>query len=255
MLLGDLVIGNCVNSAAYAFNRSCYFLTTSEHIPAFYENMPFKILGSKRQDYTWSRLIMSMSLQGKLLSFGEVQSTKVTEEKITIVHNGTKNTYLFDRCYVFDTTDLVLENEIVKSAKDSYKVQDDFEISNLGSKHKYLEPKISKDKLASQIHYYTSDRVDGANYVTDCVVESNLSKKQLNDFDYSDSMVRFCVERHLNSIGVFGSFMNFYKNGNPKYRKPKVIHKTRLVIKKENNRYLDSEKIKFRSDKIEDIFR
>ena len=41
--------------------------------------------------------------------------------------------------------------------------------------------------------------------------------------DYSDSMVRFVVSRHLTSIGIYGSFMDTYKSGKPKYRKPKIV--------------------------------
>ena len=254
MFLKNIVIGNCINSIVYAFTKDYYYLATNDNIPPFYKTLPIRILASNRQDYTWSRFILLMSLQGKVLSCADADSIKIDEDKITIVQNGHRSKYFFDNCYIFDTTDLVLQNKISKTKKDSYKVYDDFEISNLGSKHKYLPPMLSTNNFVSQIHYYISDRVDGANYVTDCLVESVLCKDELNSFDYSDSMVRFYVERHLHSIGVYGNFMNFYKNGSPKYRKPKVIHKTRQLQKVENNTYLDSEKIKFMKLSLGDIF-
>ena len=66
-------------------------------------------------------------------------------------------------------------------------------------------------------------------------------------------MSRFAVIRHLTSIGVHGSFMNFYKNGTPKYRKPKVKHKKRIVVPKEMNKYQDSELVKFLDLSVKEV--
>ena len=90
--------------------------------------------------------------------------------------------------------------------------------------------------------------------MTDCVSESVLSKEQLYSSEYSDAIVRFCIIRHLNSIGIHGNFMNFYKNGDPKYRKPKVIHKKRIVIQKEQDIYEDSDIVKIVDFSMGEIF-
>ena len=67
-------------------------------------------------------------------------------------------------------------------------------------------------------------------------------------------MVRFYVIRYLTFLGIHGNFMKLYKNGTPKYRKPKVTHKKRIVIKKEMNVYEDSQNIKFLDKPLERIF-
>ena len=134
-----------------------------------------------------------------------------------------------------------------------YRVIDDFELSNLGGKFSYLQPKIAKESFAGQIHYYTSLRVDGANYVTDCAVESVLDEQQVYDVNYSDSIVRFAVKRHLTSLGIHGTFMNYYKNGEPKYRRPKIVHRNRTVIRQEKNKYIDSESVKFLDLSLKEI--
>lgn len=256
MLLDRVVVGNSIEALSYAFLQGCYFLPNSECIvPAFYEKMPIRILGSDRKDYTWSRMLMMMSLQGKVIACSNTKSVKITDEKISLIIDGRRHTYHFERCDIFDPTGVTLDNEILQANKETYKVYDDFEVSVLGSKHKYLEAKVSKDPLASEIYYYTSDRVDGANYVTDCLAVSYLDKDQLNNFEYSDSMVNFCVQRHLQKIGINGSFMKLYKNGSPKYRKPKVVHRNRVVQNIDNNKYKDSEKIRFISKKLRDLFK
>ena len=67
-------------------------------------------------------------------------------------------------------------------------------------------------------------------------------------------MARFAVIRHLTSIGIHGNFMNLYKNGLPKYRKPKVVHKKRLVLEREQTIYENSERVKFLRLTIKEIF-
>ena len=254
MLLDKLVIGNSIESIAYAFVNDAYYLPTLPTGPLFYEKISHKILNSSRTDFTWSRLHLFLALSGKLLNYQKINNIKVTENLLKVASDQGMYKYNFNTCYIFEPTGIQLDNEIKKEKPTEYDVYDDFEISNLGGKHKYLEPKISNDNLAKQIHYYISDRVDGADYVTDCVVYSSLNKQQINDIEYSDSLVRFAVSRHLTSIGIYGNFMNMYKNGSPKYRKPKIIHNKRIVLEREQNQYFDSESIKFLRKSIEEIF-
>ena len=63
-------------------------------------------------------------------------------------------------------------------------------------------------------------------------------------------MIKFVVERYLKSENINGLFMNLYKNGTPKYRKPIVKHAGRFLIGQDNNIYQDSETVKF---KVQDI--
>ena len=96
-----------------------------------------------------------------------------------------------------------------------------------------------------QVHFYTSERVDGASFVTDCVSESILTQSQLHSFDFSDTIARFVVERHLQSVGVLGLVAGKYKSGKIKYRKPKVKHVRRYISKIDNNIYKQTKSVKF----------
>ena len=245
MLLDKVTIGNSVESIAYAYLNDNYFLPTLLFGPLFYEKISPPIFGTDRKDFTWSRLQLLMSLMGKLLNYQNINNITITDDEMKISTADSLWKYRFGVCNIFDPTAVRLENEIEEKADHVYRVYDDFELSNLGAKHEFLESKKSKDILAKEIHYYTSSRVDGANYVTDCVVESRLNKQQINCVDYSDSIVRFAVLRHLDHLGIRGNFMNLYKSGEPKYRKPKVIHRKRIVVPQEKNKYKDSCNIKF----------
>lgn len=254
MFLGCVTVGSNIESAAYALVNDTYFLPTLKFGPLFYENVDFQFLPNKRKDYCWSRLLLFLSMQGKLLDTEPDSQISISENKLKISNTNKTSKFNFEKCFIFDTTDLILDNKITEHKAPIFRVFDDFELSNLGGKHKRLDSKISKDSLATQIHFYTSNRVDGADYVTDCVSESYLSEEQLRDFDFSDSMVRFCVIRYLTSLNIHGNFMKLYKNGTPKYRKPRVTHKKRIVVKKEMNTYKDSENIKFLNKSLEAVF-
>lgn len=254
MFLDKVTVGSSVESATYALVNDTYFISTLKFGPLFYENLKFKFLPYNRKDHCWSRILLSLSLQGKLIQTDSNTNITVQDNLLKVSSDYKTSRFNFEKCFIFDTTNLSLENNIIHHRPPKFTVLDDFELSNLGGKHRWLDPKISNDSLAAKIHFYTSDRVDGANYITDCVVESTLSQENLVDLDYSDSMVRFYVIRYLTFLGIHGNFMKLYKNGTPKYRKPKVTHKKRIVIKKEMNVYEDSQNIKFLDKPLERIF-
>ena len=253
MLLDKIVIGQTVESAMYAFLNDSYFLPSSSATPIFYDKLDDAIFGTKRKDYTWSRLQLILSLSGKLLNYENLQNINVTENNIKLSSDFGNFKYSFNRCYIFNPAGINIENNIVKHVESKYIVYDDFEISQLGGKHTYLPEKIGPDALASKIYFYISNRVDGANYITDCVVESNLAKNQLNDVNYSDSLIRFAILRYLASIGIHGNFMSLYKNGNSKFRKPKVKHKKRIICEVDQNIYEDTEKVKIVNFSMKEI--
>ena len=161
--------------------------------------------------------------------------------------------YSFNKLYVFDPTGVSLENKILEAKKKTFTVFDDFELSVLGPKKYELKPITNGDLPLKEMHFYCSERVDGADFITDCVVESEQTQEQINSFEYSDTMMRFAVERHLSSIGVNGSFMNYYANGKPKYRKPKVLHVRRMSFEKDNNVYEDTDLVKIMNLTLEKV--
>ena len=245
MFLESLVIGNCTTSALYAILSDSFYLINSEYSPVFYKKTPVNIFGQVRDDFSWSRLNLLLSLQGLLLNYEKLENIRVSKDLIKFSSDTGARQYKFKQCKIFNPTGVSVDTTIKVPKPFRYIVYDDFELSNLGAKHRHLEPKISEHDFAREINYYTSTRVAGANYVTDCVVESIMSESQIRNVDYSDSIVRFAVERHLKEIGVFGNFMKNYKSGKPKYRKPKVLHKKRLVIKVDENLYEDTKTVKF----------
>ena len=239
MLLKNVVIGSTVQSANFALMRGYYFINAREHMQPFYNNID-----------DWSRAVLELGFSGQLLSYDECPKIRIEEDSIKISSDSRLYKYFFENCYVFDPTRVSHDNELLEARNKTFLVLDDFELSQLGKNGKSIPDSHDNTRFSKKITFYTSDRVDGANYITDCVVESTLTQEQLNNFDYSDTMVKFVVERYLKLQNVNGTFMNLYKNGTPKYRKPVVKHVKRLIIEKDNNLYKDTKNVKF---KMQDI--
>jgi len=245
MLLSGVVLGSSIESAYFALVNEYHFIPTRKTPHMFYEKSNIKVLGLSNKSEIWDKLNLMLGLLSKRISFEETSNIRVHDDMVRVVTGNVTFKYQFDRLYIFDPTDIQIDAEILETNPKTYRVFDDFELSVLGPKRYQLDPIIDGEDLGKQLHFYCSDRVDGADYITDCIVESELTQEQLNSFDYSDSIVRFIVERHLSSVGVYGRLMKYYESGKPKYRKPKVVHVKRIVQEKDNNIYQQTEHIKF----------
>ena len=253
MLLSTVVIGSTVESLVYSFINGHYFLSVRRRPCLFYDNLKFRILGCKSELQAWKKICLMQGLLGKLLTYEEIDSVRIRENTMRINSKEGNYAYEFNECHIFDSSIVKTENNIASYRDSTFLVLDDFELSQLGPKIKCLRPRHKEHGFAKRINFYTSSRVDGADYITDCIVESNITKKQLYDFEYSDTMARFEVEHYLNSNDVFGILMGKYKNGTPKYRKPKVVHVKRLVFEIDNNIYYDSKNVKFMNKTMPEI--
>jgi len=253
MLLDKVVIGSSVESALYAMLTDSYLVDRDQGPSLFYKKLSTPVLFSDSQSELYTRVTLMLALLGKRLPVGLQDSVRVRGNELRIISDNNTFKYSFDSMFVFDPTGVDFENETKSTIDRTFLVIDDFELSVLGSKKDSIQPIESGEGFVKELHFYCSERVDGANYITDCVAESELTQEQLYSFDYSDTMVRFVVERHLQSLGIRGSFMNYYKNGTSKYRKPNVRHVKRIVRERDNNIYKDSDSIRFVDLTLEEI--
>ena len=243
MLLERVVIGSTIESAYYALLNDCFFVPTRQHPPMFY----------RESTQTWPKLNLMLGLLSRLITYEDTETIRLIDAQLKISAQNKIYKYNFKECFVFDATSVQLDLDIAQTNPKTFIVFDDFELSTLGE-HRFEIESISDDSsFAREVHFYSSDRVDGASYITDCVLESELTQEQLNSFDYSDTIARFVVERHLTSVGIRGTFMGNYKSGKPKYRKPKVKHVRRFTYPKDNNIYVDSPTVKMLNLSMEQI--
>ena len=253
MFVESVVIGNSVESMFYALKKQAFHITTPRLPLLFYKKLQVPLFGFTNEPGAYTRLCLIHGLCGKLLNFEKIQNIRVTEDIIKIHHGGGLCSVKFGSCEIFDPTCVIHENETVQAKQETYMVVDDFELRNLGRSVRKISPMMDGSGFVNQMHFYTSDRIDGANYVTDAATESVLTLDQLRDFDYSDTSVKFLIERHLHASGVFGTVAGRYKSGKVKYRKPIVKHVKRIMSKIDNNIYRDTERVRFVSESLKEI--
>ena len=253
MLLERVVIGSTVESLFYALKTDSFIVYNRKRPHLFYRQFPIPIMGDSREPKIISRLLLSLSLMGKVIQFENIENIRITGNALKLFAENQIYNYQFDRCEIFDSTGVIHENEIDQPNPPMYHVIDDFELKNLGKAVKSIPSFHQDDNFVSSIHFYTSNRVDGASFITDCVTDSHLTLEQLQNFEYSDSTIKFVVERYLRSVGVNGTVAGINKNGTTKYRRPAVKHVKRMVFEEDRNVYRDSECIKFLSPSLLEI--
>jgi hypothetical protein len=253
MLLDKIVIGNTVESIFYAIKNDSFLIYTRKRPPLFYRELSIPILGCKREPEALSKLLLPYSLLGKVLQFENTESIRIIGNKIKIFSQNDAHEYEFETCEIFDSTGLTHENPIVTPNPPVYHVIDDFELKNLGRSVKTIPSMKQEDSFVSSLHFYTSGRVDGASFITDCVSDSHLTMMQLQEFDYSDSIIKFVVERYLRTSGVNGTVAGMNKNGTTKYRRPLVTHSKRLVFECDKNIYKDTPELRFINPTLTEI--
>jgi len=109
-----------------------------------------------------------------------------------------------------------------------------------------------------EIFLYPSDRIDGENFaLKDAVAISYLSGDQLQEFEFSDTYVRFKTLKIFKGAGMKGA-ANGRCTKNPektKYYALKIETTRRERHKLERNLYEDTEKIKFNYQSLDDLLR
>jgi len=245
MLLGEIVIGSSVEAAYYAFANGHVFVDTRRSPALFCKKMSEPVLGERFESPAWQKINTKLGLSSKRLTVSETDTLKIRDNEMRITRGAEVFEYVFSRAMIFDTTWVNMDNNILETREDCFLTIDDFELSTLGPKRYEIDSLIQDSDFAKELHFYSSNRVDGSKYITDCVLISELTQSQLSCFDYSDSIGKIFVERYLASVGVLGAFMKYNLNGTKKYRRPKVLHARRLTFRRDNSLYEDSKFVKF----------
>ena len=98
-------------------------------------------------------------------------------------------------------------------------------------------------------------RVDGNKNITDIVTKSTLTKEELYNFDYSDTMVMFKLKQTLNDMGIHGLVKKhkINKDGTYQIDKLHLEHVKRYVNPIDTNKYQGSDNVKFLSLSAKEI--
>jgi hypothetical protein len=275
-----VVIGSSLEALLFAYGNDTPLLSPSINEPSFIEYFdpgvdlsPFGIdntptvlnttgepkeIGALQVDL-WRHLLFFLSLAGNLPMSDKCFSLRFEGENVikAITNNSRFARFRFEEAIIFDDKGLHgLPNKLLKQADEKYKVIDWMDIkSGMRQEFDYFK---TGDDFVDEIFLYPSDRIDGENFsLKDAVAISYLTGDQLQEFEFSDTYVRFKTLKIFKEAGMKGA-ANGRCTKNPektKYYALKVETTQRERHKLERDLYEDTEKIKFNYQSLDELLR
>jgi len=249
----NIVIGNGLPAILFAYLNGYTILLPSHRGPFRFDKLSRDVdiekinIPTRRKRTIWSTLLFEMGMSG-LSPYGkDVSSIRISGNDISItIRESSVIKNKFDNCFIFDSDSVQVQAEIVDPLPDQpdrYRVLDWVNVRS-GAVHD-IEVIDTSDDFVNKVHFYKSDRIDGKHNKKDLVTESYLTKHQISDFNYSDTMVKFKVEDLMRRNGIKGAKSGVNPGDKPKRYSVKVEPSYREVIKISKTKYRDLDNIKF----------
>lgn len=200
----EVVIGGNLNALFYAREKGCHILPNTLDSPFAYDKTGSLVhLGVNDLD-AWQRLSYSLAMDGLNPLAGKIDSIKInSDDKIIVINVGTPSLIKisYNKLRVFDFEQVFgIPN---KEKIEGFRVLDWFDVRS-GMKHELDIIEDTSTDFVKKIHFYLSERIDGNKDKKDLIAESILTKKQINDIDYSESISRFKVLNMMKEAGITG---------------------------------------------------
>ena len=190
----------------------------------------------------WEKLHIMLSLAGKIPYADKIKSLRVSD-KLKIITRKTKEVE-FDKLVVFDDRDIQGIPQEAASRLEKYRVYDWINVYS-GTTHNYDCFDSFGGSVIDRVIFYPTDRVDGNHNMKDIVCVSVMNDEQINDYRFSDTYVRFKVEKLMKEAGIKGA-RNGRDQKNPeryKYYAIKLESVERQIEKIGMNLQSDDERI------------
>ena len=178
----------------------------------------------------WEHVFFVLGLKG-LTPFSSVcNSLRLDTNKLTGYSEYAKlRTVEFGVCHYFDehATYNLLRSE---NTQRNYEVYDTLAFIR-GGKH-HLDLIESNDQFCNKIWFYPTPRVDGKTAIKDACVLSILSDDQIDDFDFSETIVRLTALQKMKDLGLRGPKNGYQADGSQRYRsfKAQAIDRTKFLV-------------------------
>ena len=234
----EIVVGNSIEAASYAFlNHKTLILNDSHKLNFFdffepvvdlrkynlrceqYElktRKGIKLVGPSKLEI-WEYLIFSLSLAGLLPVHNLVSSIRIEGDDTLKVStsNSRMIRFEFKKLRIFDDENIYGLDTGPEDSK--YKVVDWVNVRS-GTKHEY-DCFETEDNFVKEVYFHPSQRMGGGanDKRKDLVSVSYLNKDQIEDFNYSDTYVKFKVKNLMEEAGIKGARNGRYVADPDKY--------------------------------------
>jgi len=260
-----IVIGSSLSAVLYAFSNKHPIFFAEERRPFRFDYLEpaldlscLKIPGAAKslttfggeknvgviKELLWERLLFLLSLDGNAPLSNLCHSMRYDGERVVCSNEYSKiMEFKFNECIYFGdakSTGFTIQKGLDEDKYICY----DYVAFNKGGKHEvdYIR---TDDDFVREIWFYSSDRIDGNTPVRDACAVSELTREQLADFDFSETMARFKVVHEMEQRNMKGLFAGGYTTaGNPKHYKFRTTSINRETNKQTNEYEPQAENIK-----------
>ena len=235
----EVVIGSTLSAVLYAFNNKLPLICSTFNAPFRFDYLnaeidlsPLKIENITREltthnetltvgiskEVLWERLLFLMGMAGQAPLSTFCESIRHNGKSLICSNEYSKIAEIqFQKIYYFGDehcTGLVTEKTVANPLYTCY----DWIAFNRGGKHE-IDLIETTDDFVNKIWFYPTDRIDGNSAVKDACLVSTLTREQLLQFDYSQTMARFKMIAEMRTRGMRGLFNGYSPTGTPKYYK------------------------------------
>ena len=219
----NITIGGSLEALQWAYQRGTRLIINKPSFPPSYEPPDKKLV--------WGLLYYKLMMDGKIIGGDYVNAVRIDKDEIIVAcKNNIINKTTYDKVTLFDDENIIgLPDQ--KEEIDQFTVIDTMMSVSFFFKDTAFSLKTDDD-LVSEIHIHK----DYINSPAKIAVVSSLNKKQLHDFNFSDTMAKFKTETVLKGAGFTGNFMK---------RDEIVLEVQERIIKPKMNIYEEAEKIEF----------
>jgi hypothetical protein len=221
--VNKITFGSNLAALQFAYQNNTHIILNRPNFPHVFE--------PEYVHRAWGLLYTKLMLDGRTIGGDTVKMTKITEDEVIVICEGNViNRLQYDLIFVFDDNNVIGLPDVVEK-NNIHTVIDILKVKALVA---YDAETIieTDDELVNKLYVirpYSSRPIE-------IYSVSLLNEKQLQKFDYSDTMVRFKSEDLLKQHG----FVGFHKN-----RSKITLETVERIVQKNMDEYEETEKIKF----------
>jgi len=221
----DITFGSSLAALQYAYQNNTKIILNQLSFPDIFERPYIKS--------TWGLLYTKLMLDGKTIGGDTVKNTRITEDHVQVVcERNVVNQIEYNTLCVFSDKHIIGLPDPIQEV-DEHEVVDVLKAISLITSYK--EKIIDTDDNLVKKLYVIKENDSAATRIYSV---SQLTKQQLSNFDYSDTMVKFKSE-YLLEKNNFQGHRNAGKNG------PIALEVIKRIVRKRMDEYEETDKIKF----------
>ena len=233
LILDEVIVGQDVCALMKSYTEEVPIILPRHQLPTvdlkFAKQVRVGQLTTTRHSEAWSMLKFLCGMKGLIINPFDLEYVRIEEDLLKI--RGTD--IQFQKCHIFPHSAIKVDLEVLATeGRDSYKIIDFMRLKFCDASN--LVPVFPNGSFISRIESTGKKEIFSVSFLT---------KEQLTDFDYSDTMVRFITQKLLMEQG--GVHRPLIHKGGTARRKPKLEVMERMVVSMEETVYKSTKKIKF----------